>query len=133
MKSVGLVFHTPHRAELVQEADVVIYSSAIKSGNPFDEAVRLEKPMLRRAEALAALFAGKTGIVIAGMHGKTTTSAMAAHVLRAGGLRPSHYVGAEIPVLGANAHWEPSPGPFVIEGDESDGTLALYHPKHSII
>ncbi len=134
LKTAGLVFHTPHRAELVHDADVVIYSSAIKPGNPaFDEAMRLGKPMLRRAEALAPLLAGKTGIVIAGMHGKTTTSAMAAHVLRGGGLKPSHYVGAEIPVLGVNAHWEPGIGPFVIEGDESDGTLALYHTQHSLI
>ncbi len=134
LKTAGLVFHTPHRAELVHDVDVVIYSSAIKPGNPaFDEALRLGKPMLRRAEALAPLLAGKTGIVIAGMHGKTTTSAMAAHVLRGGGLKPSHYVGAEIPVLGVNAHWEPGFGPFVIEGDESDGTLALYRTQHSLI
>ena len=49
---------------------------------------------------------GKRGIVVAGMHGKTTTSAMTAHVLREGGLHPSHYVGAEIPLLGSNAHWD---------------------------
>lgn len=134
LQTAGLVFSTPHRAELVQDAELVIYSSAIKPGNPvFDEAQRLGKPMIRRADALAALLAGKKGIVVAGMHGKTTTSAMAAHVLRAGGLKPSHYVGAEIPILGTNAHWEPDGEPFVIEGDESDGTLALYHPEHSLI
>ena len=134
LQSAGLVFHTPHRAELVQDADLVIFSSAIKSGNPaFDEGRRLDKPMVRRADALAALLAGKKGIVIAGTHGKTTTSAMAAHVLRAGGLKPSHYVGGEIPILGTNAHWEPDGEPFVIEGDESDGTLALYHPEHALI
>ncbi len=134
LKTAGLVFHTPHRAELVHDVDLVIYSSAIKPGNPaFDEAQRLAKPMIRRADALAALLKGKKGIVIAGMHGKTTTSAMAAHVLRAGGLKPSHYVGAEIPILGTNAHWEPDGAPFVIEGDESDGTLVLYHPEQSLI
>ena len=134
LKTAGLVFHTPHRAELVHDADLVIYSSAIKPGNPaFDEAQRLAKPMIRRADALAAMLTGKKGIVIAGMHGKTTTAAMAAHVLRAGGLRPSHYVGAEIPILGTNAHWEPEGEPFVIEGDESDGTLALYHPEQALV
>lgn len=134
LKTAGLVFHTPHRAELVHDVDLVIYSSAIKPGNPaFDEAQRLAKPMIRRADALAAMLTGKKGIVIAGMHGKTTTSAMAAHVLRAGGLKPSHYVGAEIPILGTNAHWESEGDPFVIEGDESDGTLALYHPEQSLI
>ena len=78
---------------------------------------------MRRAEALAAIMQGKRGIIIAGMHGKTTTSAMTAHVLREGGLHPSHYVGAEIPILGQNAHWDPRGEYFVAEGDESDGTL----------
>ena len=67
------------------------------------------------------------------MHGKTTTSAMAAHVLREGGLHPSHYVGAEIPILGSNAHWDPRGEYFVAEGDESDGTLQLFHPEHALI
>jgi UDP-N-acetylmuramate--L-alanine ligase/UDP-N-acetylenolpyruvoylglucosamine reductase len=67
------------------------------------------------------------------MHGKTTTSAMTAHVLREGGLHPSHYVGAEIPILGTNAHWDPRGEYFVAEGDESDGTLPCFHPQHSLI
>ena len=76
---------------------------------------------------------GKRGIIIAGMHGKTTTSAMTAHVLRGGGLHPSHYVGAEIPILGSNAHWDPRGEYFVAEGDESDGTLQLFQPEHALI
>ena len=67
------------------------------------------------------------------MHGKTTTSAMTAHVLREGGLHPSHYVGAEIPILGRNAHWDPRGEYFVAEGDESDGTLRYFHPEHALI
>src|SRR5205823_4584178 len=66
-------------------------------------------------------------------HGKTTTSAMTAHVLREGGLHPSHYVGAEIPILGNNAHWDWRGEYFVAEGDESDGTLRCFHPEHSVI
>src|SRR5499425_1457979 len=76
---------------------------------------------------------GKRGIVIAGMHGKTTTAAMAAHVLREGGLHPSHYVGAEIPILGTNAYWNQRGEYFVAEGDESDGTLRCFHPEHALI
>ncbi len=112
----------------------MIHSSAIRAGNPaYDEAVRLDLWMVRRAEALAAILAIRDGIVIAGMHGKTTTSAMAAHVLRVGGLHPSHYVGAEIPILGTNAHWDPNGQYFVAEGDESDGTLRFYQAKYAII
>jgi UDP-N-acetylmuramate-alanine ligase len=75
----------------------------------------------------------KQGIVVCGMHGKTTTSAMTAHVLRAGGFKPSHYVGAEIPILGTNARWDSEGEWFVAEGDESDGTLINYHPRHAIV
>ena len=89
--------------------------------------------MVRRADALAAIMNCKKGIVICGMHGKTTTSSMAAHVLRSCGLKPSHYVGAEIPILGTNARWDSEGEYFVAEGDESDGTLINYHPEHAIV
>lgn len=134
LQKKGLQFDCPQTAESVQGAEIVLYSSAIKPGNPaFDEAKRLGIPMARRADALAAVMASKKGIVICGMHGKTTTSAMSAHVLRSGGLKPSHYVGAEIPILGTNARWDSEGEYFVAEGDESDGTLINYHPTHAIV
>jgi UDP-N-acetylmuramate--L-alanine ligase/UDP-N-acetylenolpyruvoylglucosamine reductase len=134
LETLGLKFYLPQTEETVRGAELIIYSSAIRRGNPaFDEAVRLGLPMVRRAEALAALLRIKRGIVIAGMHGKTTTSSMTAHVLRVGGLNPSHYVGAEIPILGTNAHWEQNGEYFVAEGDESDGTLGIYHAEHGIV
>jgi UDP-N-acetylmuramate--L-alanine ligase/UDP-N-acetylenolpyruvoylglucosamine reductase len=130
----GLRFSCPHSAECVRGADLVVFSSAIKPGNPaYDEAARLGIPMVRRADALAAVMASKQGIIVCGMHGKTTTSAMAAHLLRAAGLKPSHYVGAEIPILGTNARWDSEGAFFVAEGDESDGTLVNYHPRHAIV
>jgi UDP-N-acetylmuramate--alanine ligase len=134
LEAAGLQFHLPQTAETVHDAELVIFSSAIHPGNPaYDEALRLKLWMVRRAEALAAIMGIRDGIVIAGMHGKTTTSAMAAHVLRVGGLSPSHYVGAEIPILGTNALWDPAGKYFVAEGDESDGSLRFYHPKLTII
>jgi UDP-N-acetylmuramate--alanine ligase len=134
LEQAGLKFYLPQTAESVRESDLVIFSSAIKPGNAaHDEARRLGLPMFRRAEALAAIMAAKKGVVVAGMHGKTTTSALAAHVLRVGGAKPSHYVGAEIPLLGANSHWDAEGAFFVAEGDESDGTLRNYQPEHSII
>src|SRR5207302_1420967 len=107
LQRLGLRFHKQHRPEHADAADLVVFSSAIKGDNPILVAARESgQPVLRRAEALAAIMRAKRGIVIAGMHGKTTTSAMTAHVLREGGLHPSHYVGAEIPILGTNAHWD---------------------------
>src|SRR5437588_12628758 len=75
----------------------------------------------------------KRGILVAGMHGKTTTSAMTAHVLREGGLHPSHYVGAEIPILGQNAHWDSRGEYFVAKGEERDGTIRCFHPHYTMI
>ncbi len=134
MLRVGLNFSCPHTAEAVEGADFVVYSSAVKEGNvAFDAAKKLGIPLVRRAEALAAVLAAKRGIVVAGTHGKTTTSAMAAHVLRQAGLKSSHYVGAEIPVLGTNAHWEPGGELMVAEGDESDGTLVNFAPEFAVL
>lgn len=134
LRRLGLRFHLQHRAEDAADAEIVVYSSAIKDDNPILAAARATgTKTLRRAEALAAIMHGKRGIVIAGMHGKTTTSAMSAHVFREGGLHPSHYVGAEIPILGSNAHWNRRGEFFVAEGDESDGTIRFFHPAHTLI
>src|SRR3954447_10186608 len=134
LQRLGLHFHQQHLAEHAYAADLVVFSSAIKNDNPILLNARtFGKPLLRRAEAVAAIMQARRGIVIAGMHGKTTTSAMTAHVLREGGVHPSHYVGAEIPILGTNAHWNPRGEYFVAEGDESDGTLQLFHPEHALI
>ena len=105
LQRLGLRFYQQHRAADARDAELVIYSSAIKKDNPIlKSAQEAGKRAVRRAEALAAIMSAKRGILVVGMHGKTTTSAMTAHVLREGGLHPSHYVGAEIPILGTNAH-----------------------------
>lgn len=134
MQGVGLVFSSPHTAESVNGADLVVFSSAIKPDNPaYAAAVSNKIPLYRRAECLGAILHTRKGIIISGTHGKTTTSAMTAHVLREAGVKPSHYVGAEIPILGANAKWSEEGEFMVAEGDESDGTLALYRPEHAVI
>lgn len=134
MKGLGLDFSTPHSASSVADAELVVHSSAIKDDNPALAAARAAgTPCLLRAECLAAILESKRGIIISGTHGKTTTSAMIAHGLREAGLKPSHYVGAEIPILGANARWSPEGAWMVAEGDESDGTLVLYRPAVSVV
>lgn len=130
----GLRFVIGHCKEDAQTADLIIYSSAIRPGNiTYDRALELGRRLVRRAEVLAALMTGKKGIIISGMHGKTTTSSLAAHVFGKAGLDPSHYVGAEIPILGTNARWNALSDYFIAEGDESDGTLVCYKPEHTIV
>ncbi len=134
LQGVGLNFSSPHNEESIEDADVVVYSSAIRAENVALAGARKRGiECILRAECLAAILGTKKGIVISGTHGKTTTSAMSAHLLRRGAMNPSHYVGAEIPVLGTNAHWEEGSEAMVAEGDESDGTLVLYHPEHSVV
>jgi UDP-N-acetylmuramate--alanine ligase len=134
LQRLGLRFRAEHRAEDARDAELVIYSSAIAESNPIRAAAAASgQPLVRRAEALAAIMSAKRGIFVVGMHGKTTTSAMTAHVLREGGMHPSHYVGAEIPLLGSNAHWDQRGEYFVAEGDESDGTIRLFRPEHTLV
>lgn len=131
---LGLRFQRPADGSGVEDAEIVIFSSAIRESHPdVMVAKRRGIPMYRRAEALAALIGARRGVVVSGMHGKTTTSSLLSHVLRHAGVRPSHYVGAEIPILGTNSHWDCEGEYFVAEGDESDGTLALYSPEHAIV
>ena len=134
LQQAGLMFSCPHNPDAVKDAEVVIYSSAIREDNVALHAARENSCLcLRRAECLAAILNNKKGVVVAGTHGKTTTSSLTTHLLREGRLRPCHYVGAEIPVLGANAHWNADSDYLIAEGDESDGTLVNYIPEHSII
>jgi len=134
MQGLGLMFSSPHSAEAVEGADLVVYSSAIRPDNAALAAARERGiRLMRRAECLAAILHTKKGIVVSGTHGKTTTSSMVAHALREAGMSPCHYVGAEIPVLGQNARWDDRGEWMVAEGDESDGTLALYQPACSIV
>ncbi len=134
LQKLGLAFSSPHSAEVIADVEVVVYSSAIKPDNvALVAADRAGIPQLRRAECLAAILHTRKGVVVSGTHGKTTTSAMCAHVLKKSGRAVSHYVGAEIPVLGANAHWDEESNYLIAEGDESDGTLVLYRPSHAIV
>jgi UDP-N-acetylmuramate--alanine ligase len=88
-------------------------------------------PGRSRAEVLAELVALQRSIVVAGAHGKTTTTAMVAFVLERLGLDPSYVIGGVIPQLGANAH--AGKGWLVVEGDESDRTIALLRPEIAVV
>ncbi len=129
----GVRYFEGHAAANIAGAALVVFSSAIAAENP-ERAAAIAAGVLcaRRAECLVALAGRKSAYVVAGSHGKTTTSSMLTHVLRQADRNPSHYIGAQVPLLGAGAVWTDG-RPFVIEADESDGTLALFAPEASLI
>src|SRR5271155_3459166 len=129
----GVRYFEGHAASNVEGAALVIFSSAIAAENrERAAAVAADILSVRRAECLVVLADAKSAYIVAGSHGKTTTSSMLTHVLRQADQNPSHYIGAQVPLLGANAAWTEG-RPFVVEADESDGTLALFSPQASLI
>ncbi|MBU6200541.1 MAG: UDP-N-acetylmuramate--L-alanine ligase [Acidobacteria bacterium] len=109
-------------ASHVQSSDVVAYSSAISALHPeLVAARRAGASPLIRASFLASVCALRDSVGVAGTHGKTTTTAMLATILRDAGLEPGWLVGGDPRGLGASARWG-SGRHFVIEADESDGT-----------
>jgi len=123
LKSMGIPVSIGHAAENVAAAYVVVYSSAVKPGNvEFEEARKLNLPLVRRAEMLAEIMRLKSCVAIAGTNGKTTTTTMVAALLDAGDLDPTVVNGGIINAYGTNARLGAGDW-VVVEADESDGTF----------
>ncbi len=123
LEQLGAHVFEGQRAENLENAEVVVISSAIKPGNPeLDEARRRGMPVVRRAEMLAELMRLKSNVAIAGTHGKTTTTTMVATLLDAGNFDPTVVNGGIIHAYGSNARMGQGEW-MVVEADESDGTF----------
>jgi UDP-N-acetylenolpyruvoylglucosamine reductase len=152
----GATIHTGHHAEQLAAARpaLVIYSSAIRLDNPeLQAAEQRQVPIVRRAVLLAALVNRQCAICVAGMHGKTTTSALLAFALENLSADPSYAVGALVPQLRWHARLSQSRAGilpaqpritdpdgqarclpyFIAEADESDGMLSEFRPQHAIV
>lgn len=133
LETMGVRVDVGHRAENVEGADVVVFSSAIKSDNPeLVRARQLEIPIIPRAEMLAELMRVKYCVLIAGSHGKTTTTSLVATVLRHAGLDPTVVVGGKVNALGSNARLGEG-DLFIAEADESDGSFLKLTPTIGVI
>ncbi len=123
LREKGVVVEIGHKAENLDNAVVVVVSSAIKPDNPELVAARAKRlPAVRRAEVLAELVRLKSRVAIAGTHGKTTTTSMVATLLDAGGIDPTVINGGIINAYGTNARLGEGDW-MVVEADESDGTF----------
>jgi UDP-N-acetylmuramate--alanine ligase len=129
----GATVHIGHAAANLGDVDLVVISSAVPPDNPeVEEAQRRGVPVVKRAKWLGQMMAGRRGVAVAGTHGKTTTTAMIALILRDAGLDPTFIVGGEIPQLGTNAAAGES-DIFVIEADEYDHTFLGLRPEVAVV
>jgi UDP-N-acetylmuramate--alanine ligase len=133
LEQLGAKLFTGHAAGHVEGAQVVVYSSAVARDNPELQAARQRGiPVIPRAEMLAELMRVKSGIAIAGTHGKTTTTSMVAAVLAEAGFDPTIVVGGRVKALGANARL--GQGEFLVaEADESDGSFLKLTPTIAVV
>ncbi len=130
---LGATIHHGHRPENVGQADVVLISSAVPDDNPEVIAARQRGiPVVKRAEFLGEMMAGRYGVAVAGTHGKTTTTAMIATILTEAGLDPTFIVGSVVDNLGTNAHAGRGPH-FIIEADEYDHTFLGLRPRLAVV
>ncbi|MCW8910596.1 MAG: UDP-N-acetylmuramate--L-alanine ligase [Gammaproteobacteria bacterium] len=133
LKELGATLFYEHLAKNVENAEVVVTSSAIPIDNPEVLAARENRiPVIRRAEMLAEIMRFRYGIAVAGTHGKTTTTSLVASLLAEGGLDPTFVIGGKLNSSATNAKLGDSRY-FVAEADESDASFLLLQPMISIV
>lgn len=133
LRAAGATISIGHDATHVNGASTVVVSAAIDPENPeYRTALERGIPVVRRGEMLARIMQGKRGIAICGTHGKTTTTAMTAAILRAAKIDASLVLGGIDGVLGTNAHDGSAPW-FLTEADESDGSFTLLDPAVAVV
>lgn len=131
---LGMKIYEGHEAENIGDAQVVVYSSAVKDDNPEIVAARDKSiPVIPRAEMLAELMVLKPyAVAVSGTHGKTSTTSMVATVLTHAGLDPTTIVGGVVAALGSNARLGSSEW-FVTEADESDRSFLMLYPTIAVV
>ena len=133
LERLGIRVHKGHAEAHLGDCEVVVYSSAVRESNvEYQAARRLKIPLIRRAEALAEIMNLKRGIAVAGTHGKTTTTSLAASIFLQAGLDPTIIVGGRLEVIQSTAQL--GKGEWLIaEADESDGSFTHLSPEVVII
>jgi len=136
LRDLGLRVEIGHDADLLGEAQAVVFSSAIPADNPELAAARRRGlPLVGRGDLLAEVMRPMRGIAIAGSHGKTTTTAMTAHLLEVAGLEPTALVGGRVPQPGGfSSPTKLGQGDWLVaEVDESDGSFLSTRPVLAVV
>jgi len=132
-KMFGVTVFEGHAADHVGDADVVVYSSAVRSANPEVVAARRRGiPAIPRAEMLVELMRLRFSVAVAGSHGKTSTTSMIATVLERAGLDPTAVIGGRLSAFGSNARL--GRGDYMVaEADESDRSFLMLWPSIAVV
>lgn len=133
LAKLGAKVFIGHDASHISGVDVLVVSTAVPRDNPEVVAAREARiPVVPRAEMLAELMRFKRGIAVAGTHGKTTTTSLAASVLAEAGMDPTFVIGGVVNAWGSNARL--GEGDYLLaEADESDGSFLLLQPTIALI
>lgn len=133
LTAFGATVYQGHKAENIQDADVVVVSSAVNEENPEVKAARAKNiPVVPRALMLAELMRFRQGIAVAGTHGKTTTTSLIASILAEAGMDPTFVIGGKLEAANANAKL--GTGEYIVaEADESDASFLHLTPVMAVV
>jgi len=133
LQKIGVKIFIGHDARHIEGVDVLVVSTAVPEHNPEVQAAREARiPVVPRAEMLAELMRFKRGIAVAGTHGKTTTTSLAASLLAEAGVDPTFVIGGVVNAWGSHARL--GEGEYLLaEADESDGSFLLLQPIIALI
>jgi len=133
LASLGAEIVLGHAAEHIGSANVVVVSSAVRADNPeVVAALAARIPVVQRAEMLAELMRFRSGIAVAGTHGKTTTTSLVASILAEGGEDPTFVIGGRLKSADSNARL--GTGRYLVaEADESDASFLHLQPLAAIV
>jgi len=133
LQKCGIRITIGHKSSNIEQADVVVKSTAIKDDNPeVVEARKRRIPVIPRAEMLAEIMRFRYGIAVAGTHGKTTTTSLVASILAQADMDPTFVIGGKLNSAGTHARLGDSPY-LVAEADESDASFLHLQPMISIV
>ncbi|MFQ6067058.1 MAG: UDP-N-acetylmuramate--L-alanine ligase [bacterium] len=133
LQALGATIYQGHDSSYLKGVDLVVFSSIIPADNPeLLEAKRKEIPAISRGKLLGYLVREKESIVVAGTHGKTTTTSLISSILRQAGKNPTMFIGGEFNEIKSNSQLG-GDRYVVVESDESDGSFLCFLPKICVL